>query len=66
MTTDSLGGATHPSVIHIPGMGDAVVFLKQLLDEGEDNQPIRHHHQWVSLGHYLLAEEEVILYRHLP
>ena len=56
---DSLKGAALPSGIRVPGMGDARVGLLKFTDEREDSQPIRHHCQWVSLGHSLLAEEEV-------
>ena len=30
-------------------------------DEGEDTQTIRHHRQWISLGHPLLPVEEALL-----
>ena len=59
MTTDYLEGATVPSIICIRGMGDAGVGLPKLLDEGEDLQPVHHHHQWIYLGHPLLTVDEV-------
>ena len=58
VTTDSLEGATRPSVIRIPGLCDAGVGLPQLLDDGEDPQPISHHLQWISLGQPLLTVEQ--------
>ena len=33
--------------------------MSQFTDEQEDSHPIRHHRQWVSLGHSLLVEKEV-------
>ena len=59
MTTDSPEGAARPRVICIPGLGDDGVGLPQLSDEGEDSQPIRHHHQWISMGHSVLNVKEV-------
>ena len=56
---DPLEGAVRPSVICVPGLGDAGVGLPQFTDDWEDSQPIRHHRQWVSLEHYLLSEKEV-------
>ena len=58
---DPLKGAACPSVIRIPGLGDARVGFPQFADKREDSQPIFHHRQWGSLGHSLLAEKEVTL-----
>ena len=59
VTTDSIKNSTRPSVRRIPGMCDTGVGLPQFLDEGEDTQPIRHHRQWISLGHPLFTVDEV-------
>ena len=59
MLPDPLEVAARPSVIRVPGLGDAGVGLLKFMDEREDSHPIRHHHQCVSLGHSLLAEKEV-------
>ena len=40
-------------------MGDASVGLLQFIYEREYSHHIRHHFQWVSMVHSLLAEEEV-------
>ena len=47
------------SVILIPGPGDASVGGPQFSDEGGDSQPIHHHRQWISLGHFIINEEKV-------
>ena len=58
MKTDSIEGSAQPSIILIPGLGDAGVGLPQLSDEGEYPQPICHHHQCISLGRALFNVDE--------